>query len=158
MLPCIPDPNININILTLTLTHIPDPSINIVMNVLDSPLPSLWSVEPLWLCVCVCVCLCRGDPVHSAGWLPPLLGWGSAQTLPADQGWSVWCEDTHAHAHAYTHAHTHVNTHTHTHMHTYAQTCMHAYIHTCMHIIVAFLPRVEATIGVGWTTRNPKPK
>lgn len=36
----------------------------------------------------------RCDSVHSAGWVSTFLGRGSAQTLPTDQSWSLWCEFT----------------------------------------------------------------
>lgn len=52
------------------------------------------SIFPRWFCSAGfnAVCVFRCDPLHSAGGLPPILGWGPTQTIPADQGRSLWCE------------------------------------------------------------------
>lgn len=67
----------------------------------------IWACGKLFVCLCVCVFLtaaflslrqrlcfrvCRCDPLHPFGWIPSVLGRGPAQTLPADQSWSVRCE------------------------------------------------------------------
>ena len=35
------------------------------------------------------LCACRCDPLHPPGWISSFLGWGPAQALPAEQGWSL---------------------------------------------------------------------
>lgn len=51
---------------------------------------SFLSLTRLWLRFFFFMCRC--DPLHPPGWIPSFLGRGPAQTLPADQSWSVRCE------------------------------------------------------------------